>query len=119
MLSSENMKPTPRMAFRMAATAFEGTLFAPPSAFSTGGTMTPNQPQYGGTNDIRDFQGQETLQSAKRQMNDALDGITERAREYGRYADETVQQNPWTAVGVGFGVGIVMGALLMLAARRD
>jgi ElaB/YqjD/DUF883 family membrane-anchored ribosome-binding protein len=47
-----------------------------------------------------------------------LDGVSERAREYGRYADEQVQQNPWTAVGVGFGVGIVMGALLMLAARR-
>ena len=87
--------------------------------------MTPNQPQsqFGSTtNDMREYAGEqadETLESAKRQMNDALDGITERAREYGRYADETVQQNPWTAVGVGFGVGIVMGALLMLAARRD
>ena len=84
--------------------------------------MMPNQPQYGGTNDIRDFQqetAEETIETAKRQLNDALDGISERAREYGRYADETVQQNPWTAVGVGFGVGIVMGALLMLAARRD
>jgi ElaB/YqjD/DUF883 family membrane-anchored ribosome-binding protein len=29
-----------------------------------------------------------------------------------------VQQNPWMAVGVGFGVGVVMGALLMMAARR-
>jgi ElaB/YqjD/DUF883 family membrane-anchored ribosome-binding protein len=84
--------------------------------------MTPNQPQFSGPNDIRDFQEQDaedTLQSAKRQLNDVLDGVTERAREYGRYADETVQRNPWTAVGVGFGVGIVMGALLMLAARRD
>jgi len=110
------------MAFRMAASAFQGTLFALAFAFSTGGTMTPNQPQYGGTNDIRDFpqqEAEETLESAKRQLNDVLDGISERAREYGRYADETVQQNPWTAVGVGFGVGIVMGALLMLAARRD
>jgi len=83
--------------------------------------MTPNQPQYGATNDIRDFQEQDaedTLQSAKRQLNDVLDGISERAREYGRYADDAVQQNPWTAVGVGFGVGVVMGALLMLAARR-
>jgi ElaB/YqjD/DUF883 family membrane-anchored ribosome-binding protein len=84
--------------------------------------MTPNQPQYGGTNDIRDFQqetAEETLRSAKQQLNEVLDTITERAREYGRYADETVQQNPWTAVGASFGVGIVMGALLMLAARRD
>jgi ElaB/YqjD/DUF883 family membrane-anchored ribosome-binding protein len=83
--------------------------------------MTPNQPQYGGTNETRDFQQEteETLRSAKQQLNEVLDNITDRAREYGRYADETVQQNPWTAVGVSFGVGIVMGALLMLAARRD
>ena len=83
--------------------------------------MTPNQPQFSGPNDIRDFQQEteESLKSAKQQLNEVLDTITERAREYGRYADETVQQNPWTAVGVGFGVGIVMGALLMLAARRD
>jgi ElaB/YqjD/DUF883 family membrane-anchored ribosome-binding protein len=100
-------------------------LFAPPTAFSTGGNMTPNQPQtqFGNTtNDMRDYateQTEDTLQSAKRQLNDVLDGLGDRAREYGRYADETVQQNPWTAVGVGFGVGIVMGALLMLAARRD
>ena len=86
--------------------------------------MTPNQPQsqFGSSpNDIREFAGQEaedTLESAKRQLNDMLDGITDRAREYGRYADETVQQNPWTAVGIGFGVGVVMGALLMLASRR-
>ena len=86
--------------------------------------MTPNQQsQFGSTttNDMREYAGEqadETLQSAKQQLSDVLDGITDRAREYGRYADETVQQNPWTAVGVSFGVGVVMGALLMLAARR-
>jgi ElaB/YqjD/DUF883 family membrane-anchored ribosome-binding protein len=84
--------------------------------------MTPNQQtQFGSTtNDMRQYQEQaeETLDSAKRQLNDVLDGITERAREYGRVADETVQQNPWAAVGIGFGVGVVMGALLMMAARR-
>lgn len=84
--------------------------------------MTPNQQsQFGSTtNDMRDYQEQaeETIESAKRQLNDVLEGIGERAREYGRYADETVQQNPWTAVGIGFGVGVVMGALLMMAARR-
>ena len=84
--------------------------------------MTPNQQsQFGSTpNDIQ-FQeqdAQDTLESAKRQLNDVLEGISDRAREYGRYADETVQQNPWMAVGIGFGVGVVMGALLMMAARR-
>ena len=84
--------------------------------------MTPNQQsQFGSTTNDMQFQEpdtQDTLESAKRQLNDVLEGVSDRAREYGRYADETVQQNPWTAVGVGFGVGIVMGALLMLAARR-
>jgi ElaB/YqjD/DUF883 family membrane-anchored ribosome-binding protein len=97
-------------------------LFAAGTAFSTGGLMTPNQQsQFGSTpNDIQ-FQEQgtqDTLESAKRQLNDVLEGVTDRAREYGRYADETVQQNPWMAVGIGFGVGVVMGALLMMAARR-
>ena len=83
--------------------------------------MTPNQPGFDATtNDIRDFRGdsEEAMLAAKRQLSEVLDTVGERAKEYGRYADEQVQQNPWTAVGVGFGVGIVMGALLMLAARR-
>ena len=87
--------------------------------------MTPNQPQsqFGSTaNDMREYateQAEDTLQSAKHQLNDVLGGIGERAREYGRYADDTVQHNPWMAVGIGFGIGVVMGALLMMAARRD
>ena len=85
--------------------------------------MTPDPVQ--GTNpayrdDIRDFQedADVVLLSAKRQLAEVLDGISERAREYGRYADEQVQANPWTAVGVGFGVGVAMGVLLAIAARR-
>ena len=85
--------------------------------------MTPNQQSQFGSTTTNDMQFQEpdtqdTLESAKRQLNDVLEGVSDRAREYGRYADETVQQNPWMAVGVGFGVGVVMGALLMMAARR-
>jgi ElaB/YqjD/DUF883 family membrane-anchored ribosome-binding protein len=95
--------------------------FALSLAFSNGGTMTPNQPGYEGTmNDIRDFRGEseDAMEAAKRQLTDVIDTVSERAREYGRYADEQVQRSPWTAVGVGFGVGVVMGALLMLASRR-
>ena len=84
--------------------------------------MTPNQQsQFGSTTNDMQFQEpdtQDTLESAKRQLNDVLEGVSDRAREYGRYADETVQQNPWMAVGIGFGVGVVMGALLMMAAHR-
>jgi ElaB/YqjD/DUF883 family membrane-anchored ribosome-binding protein len=88
--------------------------------------MTPNPMQGEGltnpntSNDIRDYQenAEAALRSAKQQLNDVMDTISERAREYGRYADERVQQNPWAAVGVGFGVGVIMGALLTIVARR-
>ena len=83
--------------------------------------MTPTQPLNEVTaNDVREYREstEEVVRTAKRQLSDVMDEITDRAREYGRIADEQVQQNPWTAVGVGFGVGVVMGALLMLAARR-
>ena len=79
--------------------------------------MNPNQTSYEAT--ANDMAGADaTLDQAKRQLNDVLENVTDRAREYSRYADETVQQNPWAAVGVGFGAGLIMGALLMLAARR-
>ena len=84
--------------------------------------MTPTQPQFNETagNDIRDYTEEtaDSLANAKQQLSEVMDGLSERARDYGRYADEQVQQNPWTAVGVGFGVGLVMGALLTLVARR-
>jgi ElaB/YqjD/DUF883 family membrane-anchored ribosome-binding protein len=83
--------------------------------------MTPTQPQFNETagNDIRDYTEQtDALASAKQQLSEVMDGLSERARDYGRYADEQVQQNPWTAVGIGFGVGLVMGVLLTLVARR-
>jgi pimeloyl-ACP methyl ester carboxylesterase len=35
-----------------------------------------------------------------------------------RYADERVQENPWTAVGIGFGAGVVFGALVTLIACK-
>jgi ElaB/YqjD/DUF883 family membrane-anchored ribosome-binding protein len=80
--------------------------------------MQGENPTY--RSDIREFQddADAALQSAKQQLSEVLDGITGRAREYGRYADEQVQANPWTAVSIGFGVGMAMGVLLAIAARR-
>jgi ElaB/YqjD/DUF883 family membrane-anchored ribosome-binding protein len=92
--------------------------------------MNPNPMQPGGagsaagersaSNDMRELQesADEAVQSAKQQLAEVLDGITRRARDYGRYADRQVQSNPWTAVGVGFGVGMAMGMLLAIVARR-
>jgi ElaB/YqjD/DUF883 family membrane-anchored ribosome-binding protein len=44
--------------------------------------------------------------------------VSEKSRQAARYADRTVQENPWTAVGIGFGAGVMFGALVTLLARR-
>ena len=62
---------------------------------------------------------EEALRNMRETMEQYMTTASERAREAAAYADRTVQQNPWTAVGVGFGVGMMFGALVtLLAARR-
>ena len=61
---------------------------------------------------------EETLRSVREAMDEYMDAATERAREAAAYADRQVQQNPWTAVGIGFGVGMVFGALVTLLAAN-
>jgi ElaB/YqjD/DUF883 family membrane-anchored ribosome-binding protein len=58
----------------------------------------------------------ENLQAAREKLNQTWDGVNEYARDAASYADETVRSNPWTFVGVGFGIGVVVGALIALAA---
>jgi ElaB/YqjD/DUF883 family membrane-anchored ribosome-binding protein len=72
-----------------------------------------------GVNNVRDIQSraQETLEQAGRRWNDAVQTVSTRARDAARYTEQQVQENPWTALGIGFGAGMVMGALLMLAAN--
>ena len=60
----------------------------------------------------------ETLREMRATMEEYMSSASERAREAAAYADRTVQQNPWTAVGVGFGAGMVFGALVTLLASR-
>jgi ElaB/YqjD/DUF883 family membrane-anchored ribosome-binding protein len=52
---------------------------------------------------------------ARARLNETVSQVSERAREYMRYADRHVHSNPWTAVGIGFGAGVVFGALLAMA----
>ena len=58
----------------------------------------------------------ETLQAARERLNQTLSGVSEQAKTAAQYADETVHSNPWTSVGVGFGLGVVVGALIAIAA---
>lgn len=74
---------------------------------------TQTQPQ---SNPMMEDEGM--LDSTRQRLNETLQDVTARLQEAASYADEQVQARPWTAVGVGFGVGMVMGALLVLVARR-
>ena len=58
----------------------------------------------------------ETYQAARERLNETLATASEQAKHAARYANETVHNNPWTSVGVGFGVGVIVGALVALAA---
>ena len=58
----------------------------------------------------------ENLRAARERMNQTLSGVSEQAKHAAQYADQAVHHNPWTFVGVGFGLGVVVGALLAAAA---
>jgi ElaB/YqjD/DUF883 family membrane-anchored ribosome-binding protein len=62
---------------------------------------------------------EETLRNMRATMEEYVASASQRAREAAAYADRRVQQNPWAAVGVGFGVGMVFGALVSLLASRS
>lgn len=66
---------------------------------------------------VQEIQGRgEGLQAAREKLNETWSGVTEQARYAAEYADEAVHNNPWTSVGIGFGVGVVVGALIAIAA---
>ena len=56
---------------------------------------------------------------ARDRFNETLAGVSEQAKYAAEYADDTVRNNPWTSVGIGFGVGVVIGALIAFAASRS
>lgn len=55
---------------------------------------------------------QESLISAKARLAVAEEAMVERTREAARATDEYVHENPWRAVGIAAGVGLVVGMLI-------
>ena len=49
---------------------------------------------------------------ARAKLNEAVTTVQQKARDAVQYTRQQVQANPWTAVGVGFGFGVALGALL-------
>lgn len=51
-------------------------------------------------------------------LEETMTTVTDKSRQVARYADRRVQENPWTAVGAGFGLGVLFGTLVTLLAVR-
>lgn len=63
---------------------------------------------------------EENIQNAARQrLNETLASVKQRAGEACEYTDQVVRAHPWSSIGVGFGVGILVGALVTLAASSS
>lgn len=55
---------------------------------------------------------QDSLTAARARLAVAEDAMLERTKEAARATDEYVQDNPWRAVGIAAGVGLVIGMLI-------
>ena len=66
--------------------------------------------------EVPSSQADAALKSVRHTVDQALANVSDRTREMVRYADRRVQAHPWTAVGVGFGIGMVFGILVTMAA---
>jgi ElaB/YqjD/DUF883 family membrane-anchored ribosome-binding protein len=55
---------------------------------------------------------EDSLQVAKVRMADAQAAMLDRTKAAARATDDYVHTNPWRAVGIGAGVGLVVGLLI-------
>ena len=55
---------------------------------------------------------EDSLAVAKEKMADAQDALVEKSKAAARATDDYVHDNPWRAVGVAAGVGLVIGLLI-------
>lgn len=57
----------------------------------------------------------DSLHQVKVKLAEAEAVVAEHAKQAARYTDEYVHENPWRAIGIAAGVGLLLG---MLIARR-
>lgn len=55
---------------------------------------------------------QEHLVTAKARLNEAEHAMIEKSKRAAKVTDEYVHDNPWTAVGVGASIGVIIGMLI-------
>jgi ElaB/YqjD/DUF883 family membrane-anchored ribosome-binding protein len=59
------------------------------------------------------------LNPAETNIYRAPEEIKDEARQMARSAERRLQENPWAAVGIGFGVGVLFGTLVTLLALKN
>lgn len=57
-------------------------------------------------------QAEASLASAKDKLEDLHEDLIEKGREAVKATDDYVQENPWKAVGIAAGIGLVVGLLV-------
>lgn len=55
---------------------------------------------------------QDSLHNAKMKLAEAEDVLVQKGKQAARATDEYVHENPWRAVGIGAGVGLIVGLLI-------
>ena len=55
---------------------------------------------------------QDSLHKARVKLAEAEDVVVQKGKLAARATDEYVQENPWRAVGIGAGVGLIIGLLI-------
>jgi ElaB/YqjD/DUF883 family membrane-anchored ribosome-binding protein len=55
---------------------------------------------------------QDSLHQAKVKLAEADAIVRERAKQAARYTDEYVRDNPWRAIGIAAGIGLLLGVML-------
>ena len=72
---------------------------------------------------VQEIPGQEetleTLKAARERLNETLTAVRQRANEACEYTDQVVRANPWTSIGVGFGIGVLIGVVAALSATSS
>jgi ElaB/YqjD/DUF883 family membrane-anchored ribosome-binding protein len=55
---------------------------------------------------------QENLATAKARLSTAEEAVVAKTKQAAKATDEYVHENPWKAVGIGVGVGLIVGMLI-------
>ena len=55
---------------------------------------------------------EETLESAKSRMGELEDAVLENVKSTAKATDQYVHENPWPAVGIAAGIGLIVGLML-------